>query len=719
MSLSQPPEAGAGAAAGDGGRRLRRYRRRLLAAAVMGLVAGLVALLPYVRDFELRGIDFLLPARHLAFGPLFPPSRSDVVVVAIDEQSYRTEPFANTPKVAWTPHFGAVIDAVNAAGPKAIGLDEIFPTSLDRPELLLGYDRPFMLSLRKASLDNRIVLGEAKLSGEAIAPYPGQVLAAGGPDNVRLLNFMPDEDGVVRRYLKGFATQDGGFVPTFGVELAQRAGAKPPKGDFIINFNTGPGDVPVYSFTDLYACAAAGKADYFRKAFAGKVVLFGDTLDVGDRFRSARRIERDEAKSDRVEPARCAVAADWDRFAARTDRHSMPGVEIHAAAINTIMKGLALQQLPLPATFLLVGLATFGLAAAFLALPPVTGAAVGLTAMVIEGAASVAALQAKVVAPEASLLIAAVLTFTLIYAYRFVIEDREKRWVQHAFRHYLAPALVDQLMDRPDALKLGGDVREITVMFTDIAGFTTISEGLKDTPEKLVELMNRYLTMMTGPIARHDGYVDKFIGDAVMALWGAPLAVAEPEKKAVEAALDCQQALAAFNRDVTGEYLPAGKLGTRFGIATGQAIAGNMGSASRLNYTVTGDMVNLAARLEGANKEYGTTLMVSETTAAALGDGYLLRRLDRLIVKGKTEPIVVYEVLARAAEADPADRARVAAFEAALALHDARDFDAALKAFQALAEVDPPSKVYAERCKGYLELAPPPDWRGEFALKTK
>ena len=397
----------------------------------------------------------------------------------------------------------------------------------------------------------------------------------------------------------------------------------------------------------------------------------------------------------------------------------MPGVEIHAAAINTIMKGLALQQLPLPATFLLVGLATFGLAAAFLALPPVTGAAVGLTAMVIEGAASVAALQAKVVAPEASLLIAAVLTFTLIYAYRFVIEDREKRWVQHAFRHYLAPALVDQLMDRPDALKLGGDVREITVMFTDIAGFTTISEGLKDTPEKLVELMNRYLTMMTGPIARHDGYVDKFIGDAVMALWGAPLAVAEPEKKAVEAALDCQQALAAFNRDVTGEYLPAGKLGTRFGIATGQAIAGNMGSASRLNYTVTGDMVNLAARLEGANKEYGTTLMVSETTAAALGDGYLLRRLDRLIVKGKTEPIVVYEVLARAAEADPADRARVAAFEAALALHDARDFDAALKAFQALAEVDPPSKVYAERCKGYLELAPPPDWRGEFALKTK
>lgn len=693
----------------------------------MGLIAGLAALLPYVRDFELRGIDFLLPARHLVFGPLFAPSKSDVVVVAIDEQSYRTEPFANTPKVAWTPHFGAVIDAVNAAGPKAIGLDEIFSTSLDRPELLLGYDRPFMLSLRKAAIENHMVMGEAKLSGETIAPYPGQVLAVNGPDNVRLLNLLPDpDDYVVRRYLKGFATQEGGFVPSFGVELAERAGAKPPKGDIIINFNTGAGDVPVYSFTDLYACAAAGRSDYFRKAFAGKIVLIGETLDQEDRFVSSKRLRPvwNEGASARAAPARCALAADPARFATALNRQSMPGVLIHAAAINTLTKGLALQQLPLPATFLLVAVATFGLAAVFLALPPVTGAALGLTAMAIEIAASVAALQAKVVAPTSTLLIAAILAYTLIYAYRFVIEDREKRWVQHAFRHYLAPALVDQLMDRPDALKLGGDVREITVMFTDIAGFTTISEGLKETPEKLVELMNRYLTMMTGPIAEHEGYVDKFIGDAVMALWGAPLAVAEPERKAVDAALDCQKALAQFNRDVIGEYLPSGKLGTRFGIATGQAIAGNMGSASRLNYTVTGDMVNLAARLEGANKEYGTTLMISETTAQALmaakgGDGYLLRRLDRLIVKGKTEPIVVYEVLGRAGEVDAADHARVARFEVALALHDARDFAGALKAFEALADCDPPSKVYADRCKGYLDTPPPVSWRGEFALKTK
>ncbi|MBS0359796.1 MAG: adenylate/guanylate cyclase domain-containing protein [Proteobacteria bacterium] len=718
MSLSAPPETGTGA-------RLRRYRRRLLAAAVIGLIAGLLAILPQSREFELRGIDFLLPLRHLVFGPLFPPSKSDVVVVAIDEQTYRTDPFSNTPKVAWTPYYGYVIDAVDAAGPKAIGLDTILPTTLDRPELLLGYDRPFLLSLRKAAMQNHLVMGETKLSGQMLAPYPGQVLAANGQDNVRMLNMPMEKDDVVRRYLAGYATQEGGHIPSFAVDLAQRAGAKPPKGDFIINYNTGPGDVPIYSMADLYACASQGKTDYFKKAFAGKVVLLAETLDIEDRFRGAKRLDWNEGASARAAPARCAVAADPNSFATNLDRKSMPGVLIQAAAINTLTKNLALTQLGVPATFLLVGLATFGLAAAFLALGPVSGALVGVTALALEGAASVAALQAKTVAPAASLLVTAILAYTLIYAYRFVIEDREKRWVQHAFRHYLAPALVDQLMDRPEALKLGGDQRLITVMFTDIAGFTTISEGLKETPGKLVELMNRYLTMMTGPIGARDGYIDKFIGDAVMAVWGAPLAVADAERKAVDAALDCRKALADFNRDVTPEYLPSGQLGTRFGIATGIAIAGNMGSEDRLNYTVTGDTVNLAARLEGANKEYGTTLMISETTAAALpkaengGDGYVLRRLDRLIVKGKTEPIVVFEVLGRAGEVGAEDRARVTAFEAALAKHDARDFKGALAGFEAQAGTDPPSKVYAERCKGYLEAPPPAGWQGEFALKTK
>jgi adenylate cyclase len=704
---------------GGGAAPRRGRRRRIVAAVLLGLLVGAAATLPQSRAYDRRGIDFLLPLRHALFGPLFPPAKSDVVVVAVDEQTYKTPPFDNTPKVAWTPYYGYVIDAVDKAGAKAIGLDTIMPTTLDRPELLLGYDRPFLIALRNAADRGHIVMGETRLSGQTLAPYAGQVMAVKGQDNLRLVNTDGDDDDVVRRYWRSFANREGGEQLSFGVELARRAGAKVPAHDFIINFNTGPGDVPVYSMADMFACVDAGDTAYFQRAFAGKVVLFGEVLDVEDRFRASKRLAWNEAASARAAPKPCRIAADPAKYAAAVNRHSMPGVLIHAAAINTLTKGLALYETPAWATFGLITVTTTLLALAFLFLAPIGGAAVGLAAMASEILASVAALHEKVVAPAPSLLVSAVAAYTLIYAYRFVVEDREKRWVQHAFRHYLAPALVDQMMENPDALKLGGDKRQVTVMFTDIAGFTTISEGLRETPERLIELMNRYLTLMAGVVNRHDGYVDKFIGDAVMAVWGAPVEVEEAEKKAVETALDCQEALTAFNRDVVGDYLPAGRLGTRIGIATGVAVAGNMGSAQRLNYTVTGDIVNLSARLEGANKEYGTAIMISELTAQALGDGFVLRRLDRLVVKGKTLPITVFEVVGRKGEVSDDVLARLADFERALALHDARDFAAALKIFRKLASADPPSRVYAERCEAYGANPPPPDWQGEFVLKTK
>ncbi len=697
----------------------KQYRRRVIVAALLGVLAGAVAALPQTRVWDLFGIDYMLPLRQLAFGPLFAPSKSDVVVVAIDEQTYKTDPFSNTPKVAWTPHLGGVLDAVDAAGPKAIGLDMVFPTTLDRPELLLGYDRPWLMALRHAADENLVVMGEYKLSGQTTEPYAGQVIAARGQDNLRLLNVTLEKDDVARRYVRAFANEGGGEQLSFGTELARRAGARIPAKDFIINFNTGPGDIPVYSMVDLHYCAQLGRTGYFKKAFAGKVVLFAETLDIEDRFRSAKRLEWNEPASARAAPARCAVAADPARYAASMDRKSMPGVMIHAAAINTLTKNLALHETPAAAAFAVVGGATFVLALAFLLLAPITGAAVGLFALAAELAGSVIALQAKTVAPTPTLLGTAVLAYTLIYAYRFVVEDKEKRWVQHAFRHYLAPALVDQMMENPDALKLGGDKRWITVMFTDIAGFTTISEGLRETPEKLIELMNKYLTLMSGVVARHDGYVDKFIGDAVMAVWGAPVVVEDAERKAVETALDCQKALAEFNRDVVPDFLPSGRIGTRIGVATGFAVAGNMGSSERLNYTVTGDMVNLSARLEGANKEYGTSIMISDLTAEKLGDGFVLRRLDRLVVKGKTVPVPVFEVLGRAGEVADDVLARKTEFERGLALHDARDFAGALKIFRKLAATDPPSKVYADRCETYLANPPASDWQGEFVLKTK
>jgi adenylate cyclase len=693
----------------------RQWRLRLAVAALLAIGGGALSLLP-AADLLLRmGIDILLPLRHTLYGPLFPPSASDVVIVAIDEQSYRTEPFRNTPKVAWTPHIARVLEAVDAAEPKAIGLDVIYPTSLDRPELLRGYDRPFLLALRKAADKERLVLGAARLSGETLEPYPGQITAAKGRGNLRLLNLNVDRDDVVRGYFGGFADEAGGMTPSFGVELAQRAGARPPAGDFLINFNTGPGDVPVHSMVDLWNCDDPA---FFTRHFKGKIVLFGEALDLEDRFLSSKRLAMTTRADAHAAPERCKIPADPERFGALGDRRSIPGVLIHAAAINTVMKGAYIAPLSGTASFLMVGGSVLVFAILFFLVKPATGLIAGAAVLAAEIGMAVVDLAYGVVVPIMLIAIAGFLAYAVVYAYRFIVEDREKRWIQHAFRHYLAPVLVDRLAADPSALRLGGEKRRVTLFFSDIAGFTTISERLRDRPERLVEILNKYLTVMTEAVEARGGYVDKYIGDAVMAIWNAPLDDAEADRHAVEAALDCLKALERFNAEiVVGEY-DMTPLGTRIGIHTGTAIVGNMGSKARLNYTATGDTVNLAARLEGANKEYGSRIMISEDVMTNLGEGFLLRRLDRLVVKGKKQPVEVYEVVGRHEEAGEAEP-RVRAFHAALAFYDRRDFPAAEAAFAALSALDPAAAMYAERCRHYLSEPPPADWNGAFAMKTK
>ncbi len=693
----------------------RNWQLRLAVAAGLALAGGAASLVPASVLLQRMGIDVLLALRHAVYGPLFPPAASDVVVVAIDEQSYRTEPFRNTPKVAWTPHLARVLEAIDAAGPKAIGFDVIYPTSLDRPELLRGYDRPFLLALRKAAETDRLVLGAARLSAETVEPYPGQIAAARGRANLRLLNLSVDPDDVIRSYFSAFADEAGGQTPSFGAELARRAGAVPPDSDFLINFNTGAGDVPVHSMVDLWSCAGEGDAGYFARHFHGKIVLFGEVLDLEDRFLSSKRLAMSTRADARAAPERCRVAAEPDRFGSLGDRRSIPGVLIHAAAINTMTKGLYLVPLSGGASFLVVGGSVLVFALLFFLVKPATGPVAGAAVLAIEIGMAVADFAAGGVVPIALLAVTGFLAYAAVYAYRFIVEDRERRWIQHAFRHYLAPVLVDRLAADPGALRLGGEKRRVTVFFSDIAGFTTISERLRDRPERLVEILNKYLTVMTEAVEARGGYVDKYIGDAVMAIWNAPLDDPLADRHAVEAAADCLKALDRFNAEVVvGEY-DMTPIGTRIGIHAGIAVVGNMGSRARLNYTATGDTVNLAARLEGANKEYGSRIMISEDVAANLDGGFLLRRLDRLVVKGKKQPVVVFEVIGGVGEL----AARVRDFHAALDVYDRRDFSAAAAAFDALSAIDPAATVYAARCRHYLSEPPPADWNGAFAMKTK
>jgi class 3 adenylate cyclase len=647
------------------------------------------------------------------FGPIHKAEDSHVVAVVIDEETYGTAPFAGTPQVAWTPYLAHVLDAIVAADPKVIGLDLVYPASLDRPGLVPGYDKPLLKSFLRAGRRGFLVLGEVKLSRQAIRPARGQIIAVGGIANLRPLNLVIDIDDVVRRYRTGYPTEEGGRIASFGAELAKRAGTESAETEFLINYNTGADDIPSYGLSDLFACAQAGRGEFFDR-FRDKIVIVGTALDVEDRRVPAKRFAMGVSDPDQRE--RCIPGAASDRFGATVARHSMPGLYIHAAAVNNLLNDDTLHLQGGLRRFLMVAAAVLTGSAIFFLSPPLFGA----LALPLLGAAAAGlglmTFRSGVVVPLITIWAGLAISYGAIYAYRFFVEDRNKRWIQHAFRHYLAPALVDKLVEDESALALGGDRRVVTVFFSDLAGFTTFSETFKDRPEELVEILNDYLTVVTDVIERHGGYVDKFIGDAVMAIWGAPLPDAAAETNAVRAALAVHAALAEFNKRLAGTHPEMDAMVTRIGINTGPAFVGNMGSRSRLNYTVGGDTVNLGARLEGANKEYGTMFMVGDATATGLDPSIPRRRLDFLAVKGKSEPIPVFEPY----DASDARKSQlVETFEKGYDLYLARRFDEARAIFVGQAGLDPPSALYAERCTRLLADPPPEDWDGSYVLETK
>ena len=283
-----------------------------------------------------------------------------------------------------------------------------------------------------------------------------------------------------------------------------------------------------------------------------------------------------------------------------------------------------------------------------------------------------------------------------------------------AFRKYIPADLVKMLVREGIEPRPGGAMRTLTVLFADIAGFTGLSERLGD---RIVPLLSSYLDTMSRAVSAHDGTIDKFIGDAVMAFWGAPAANADHAVDACRAALACQAALRASGlTDDRGQPLRV-----RIGINSGTMLVGNIGSEFRLNYTVIGDAVNVASRLEGANKEYGTDIIIGEETRELAGDRIQVRELDRLMVYGRAGGLAIYELLG-IVEPGAEPPHWVALYESGLAAYRARDFAGAMASFQKLSAVrasDQPARIMRERCKQFLETPPGPDWEATNAMKTK
>jgi adenylate cyclase len=310
-----------------------------------------------------------------------------------------------------------------------------------------------------------------------------------------------------------------------------------------------------------------------------------------------------------------------------------------------------------------------------------------------------------------------VLVFGGVTTYRILTEEKKKKEIRDAFSRYVAPSLVTDILKDPSRLVLGGEERRLTVFFSDIRGFTTISEGL--TPPALVKLINDYLTPMTDIILKSGGTVDKYMGDAIMAFWGAPVWQEDHAVRAAKTALEMMEKLRLMQAEWEKQGIP--RLDIGIGLSTGRLTVGNMGSHTRFDYTVMGDSVNLGSRLEGLNKEYGTHIIVPKFTYEDIKQEFILRQLDLIRVKGKKVPIKIYELMGRK---DAGEKMREVAglFEAGLQAYMRRDWDAAEANFRktlAIAPGDGPSTVFLNRVKNMRETELPEDWDGVCVMKTK
>jgi adenylate cyclase len=314
--------------------------------------------------------------------------------------------------------------------------------------------------------------------------------------------------------------------------------------------------------------------------------------------------------------------------------------------------------------------------------------------------------------------LAGVLSFVGLTAYQLVFEQAARRALRRVLNRYLSAAVAEVVARDPERLELGGELRTMTVLFSDIRGFTTVSEQMP--PRDLVALLNEYLTAMVDVLFRHAGVLDKYMGDAIMAFWNAPLAQPDHAHLACATALEMGAELDRLRAAWQARGVPPLDIG--IGVNTGPMVFGDMGSPLRTDFTVLGDSVNLASRLEGLNKEYGTRLIVGAATREAVGDAYRFRYLDLVAVKGKREPVAIYELLSPAGTLPPEREALLAAFTAGLEAYRALDWAAAANQFGRALAIDPadgPSRLYLQRTTEYASAPPPPAWDGVFVATHK
>ena len=398
-----------------------------------------------------------------------------------------------------------------------------------------------------------------------------------------------------------------------------------------------------------------------------------------------------------------------------------PGVEIHASIVDSVLRGEFLYHPTWAAVFDILAIVLAGLLLGVVL--PRAGVFLGILTVSVLFFGHIFFCQylfsrqgwiLNLVYP----LLVILSVYISITVYKYLSESRQKRFIRSAFSTYLAPTVVQQLIDSPENLELGGEEREITAFFSDVQGFTSISEKL--TPNELVELLNEFLTEMTNIILEHEGTVDKFEGDAIIAFYGAPNALENQAETACLTCVDMQKRLGELREKWHREGKPELKM--RIGLSTGPAVVGNMGSRNRMDYTMMGDTVNTAARLEGVNKIYGIYTLVCETTFKKASQRVWGREIDAINVIGKAEPVTVYQLLGYSEDIDETMLKMTGLYAEGLHLYRQQHWGSAIEKFDAALNVSPddgPSKEMRDRCAAYKIEPPSQDWDGSYTMKTK
>lgn len=689
------------------------------------------------------------------------PTTGQVVIIDIDEKSLR-----KVGQWPWPRHTVAtMIRNIGSVAPKAIGLDIVFAESdrtspknfLDELQSHLPHaiapDQIEALKTKEA-LDHDITLGNAFAETPSVLGYVFQTMN----DGLRTETEKPFPTALIRMEPSHFKYENLALIPAYRAIVNTEQISQGESEGFFNVFPDAAGTVrKVPFFMELDGVPYPSLALEMLRIGLGEQMV---TIHVSQQVESAQKgilglslagrfIPTDEAGQVTVNfrgpaytfPYISAVdvlqgrrldelrgkyvligtsAAGLLDLRATPFSNIYPGVEVHANIIDNVLKGDPFShdfytEIGLTYTLIILGgLFLSALLAYTSALAGGLGGILLIEATVV-GNYYLFFMQNELVGviyPLATVIV----VFMIVTLFNYFYEGRERRFISKAFGHYVSPQIVDQLAKNPEKLSLKGEQKVLTVLFSDIRGFTSISEKMSSA--ELGLFMNEYLTAMSNIVMAMKGTVDKYIGDAIMAIWGAPLDDEEHAANCVRTAFAMMVKLNELQSQWTARELPLVDIG--IGINSGQMSVGNFGSEQRFDYTVMGDNVNLASRLEGSNKIYGTNIIISEYTREMLGDRFFCRFVDMVRVKGKALPVKIYEPVCEG-EPDPETRKAVEEFEQAMVHYRIQRFDDAAKILTALQAVKPAkiNELYLDRINHFRDNPPPADWDGAFTFTTK